>query len=109
MNLSSVEVAVIGGSNAGLSAALTLGRSRRSVAVIDDSHPRNAPAGHAHNVYTRDGTPPAELRRIGREQLAPYDVHFFSSRVSRASGKKGAFRLELSTSKLYLRDASFTN
>ena len=97
MNPASVEVAVIGGSNAGLSAALTLGRSRRSVAVIDDSHSRNAPAGHAHNIYTRDGTPPEELRRIGREQLKPYDVHFFSTRVSKAGGRKGAFRLELTS------------
>ena len=95
MNLSQVDVAIVGGSNAGLSAALTLGRSRRSVAVIDDAIPRNAPASHAHNVYTRDGTPPEELRRIGREQLEPYDVTFLNNCVSRAEGKKGAFQLTL--------------
>lgn len=90
-----VDVAIIGGSNAGLSAALTLGRSRRRVVVLDDSHPRNAPADHTHNFYTQDGTPPDELRRIGREQLAPYDVHFLNTRVSRAGGSKGRFHLEL--------------
>ncbi len=95
MNLSHVEVAVIGGSNAGLSAALALGRSRRNVAVIDDSTPRNAPASHAHNIYTRDGTPPDELRRIGREQLAPYEVHFLKTRVSKVTGSKGKFHLTL--------------
>ncbi len=92
----SVEVAVIGGSNAGLSAALALGRSRRNVALIDNSSPRNAPASHAHNVYTRDGTPPAELIRIGREQLEPYDVRFFDTLVTQISGSEGEFRLELS-------------
>jgi thioredoxin reductase len=90
-----VDVAIIGGSNAGLSAALTLGRSRRSVIVIDDNTPRNAPAGHAHNVYTRDGTPPDELRRIGREQLAPYGVQFLNTRATQVGGSKGAFQLTL--------------
>jgi thioredoxin reductase len=90
-----VEVAVIGGSSAGLSAALALGRARRSVAVIDDGAPRNAPAGHAHNVYTRDGTPPDVLRRIGREQLEPYGVQVLGGRVTQVGGRKGAFWLEL--------------
>ncbi len=93
---SSVDVAVIGGSNAGLSAALALGRARRSVAVVDDSRPRNAPAGHAHNLYTRDGTPPAELLRIGREQLEPYGVRFLGAHVAEVEGGNGAFRLTLS-------------
>lgn len=92
MNPLQVEIAVVGGSNAGLSAALALGRARRSVAVIDDNTPRNAPAAHAHNVYTRDGTPPAELIRIGRKQLEPYDVHFLNTRVSEVTGSKGEFR-----------------
>ena len=49
-----------------------LGRARRRVLVIDGGRPRNAPAAAAHGVFTRDGTPPAELLRIGREQLLPY-------------------------------------
>lgn len=95
MNPVNVEVAVIGGSNAGLSAALTLGRARRSVAVIDDSRPRNEPASYAHNIYTRDGTPPDKLRRIGRKQLEPYGTHFLNTRVTKAGGSKGAFQLTL--------------
>lgn len=95
MNPLHADVAIIGGSNAGLSAALALGRSRRSVAVIDDSRPRNAPAGHAHNVYTRDGTPPSELLRIGHEQLGSYGVRFLRSQVTQAGGNKGAFSLYL--------------
>ncbi|MEZ4701217.1 MAG: NAD(P)/FAD-dependent oxidoreductase [Rhodothermales bacterium] len=68
------DAIVIGGGPAGLSAALTLGRSRRRVLVAASGPARNAPAEASHNVFTRDGTPPAELLRIGREQLAPYDV-----------------------------------
>ncbi len=90
-----VNVAIIGGSNAGLSAALTLGRARRSVALIDDSTPRNAPASRAHNVYTRNGTPPDELRRIGREQLLPYGVQLLNTRVVTVEGAKSAFQLSL--------------
>lgn len=67
-----VDVVIVGGGPAGLSAALLLGRSRKNVIVYDAGPPRNAAADHVHNFLTRDGTPPAEMRRIGREQLAPY-------------------------------------
>jgi hypothetical protein len=51
------EVVVVGGGAAGLSGAVALARSRRSVLVIDADDPRNAPARHVHNFLTRDGTP----------------------------------------------------
>lgn len=47
----------------------------------------------AHSVFTRDGTPPAELLRIGREQLQPYEVLFREKRVTDASRAAGGFRL----------------
>jgi thioredoxin reductase len=68
------EVIIVGGSAAGLSAALVLGRFRRRVLICDHQKPRNAPAEAAHNFFTRDGTPPAELLQIGREQLRPYQT-----------------------------------
>ncbi|WP_019584994.1 NAD(P)/FAD-dependent oxidoreductase [Deinococcus apachensis] len=42
--------------------------------VLDRGQPRNAPAAAAHGFLTRDGTPPAELLWIAREQLVPYGV-----------------------------------
>ena len=60
------DVVVIGGGAAGLGAAVTLGRSRRAVAVVDGGQPRNAPAAGVHGYLTRDGIPPAELVRMGR-------------------------------------------
>lgn len=68
------DAIVVGGGPAGLSAALALGRSRRRVLVASAGPTRNAAADAAHNVLTLDGTPPAEIVRVGREQLAPYDV-----------------------------------
>jgi thioredoxin reductase len=66
------DVAVIGGGAAGLSAALALGRSRRSVIVLDDGRPRNAPAAGMHNFLSRDGVPPAELLAAGRCEVEAY-------------------------------------
>ena len=66
------DVIVVGGGAAGLSAALTLGRARRRTLVLDAAEPRNAPSPASHGVFTRDGTPPAELLREARAQLAPY-------------------------------------
>lgn len=66
------ETIVVGGGPAGLSAALTLGRALRHVLVLDSGEPRNAPATAMHNFLTRDGFPPAELRRIAREELTHY-------------------------------------
>jgi thioredoxin reductase len=66
------SVAVIGGGPAGLQATLTLGRVHRDVVLLDAGEGRNAPASHMHNLVTRDGTPPAEFRRLAHQELAAY-------------------------------------
>jgi thioredoxin reductase/SAM-dependent methyltransferase len=66
------DVAVIGGGAAGLSAAVVLGRARRSVVVIDAGSPRNAPAAGVHGFLSRDGISPAELIAIGRKEVDHY-------------------------------------
>jgi thioredoxin reductase len=68
------DAIVVGAGSAGLSAALNLGRARRSTLVLGAGAPRNAPADAAHGFLTRDGTPPAEFARIARRQLEPYGV-----------------------------------
>ncbi len=67
-----VEVIVIGAGPAGLSAALVLGRACREVLVVDHGRPRNAVSQAVHGFLTRDGLTPAELRRLGRQQLAAF-------------------------------------
>jgi thioredoxin reductase len=66
------DVVVVGGGAAGLSGALTLARSRRSVVVIDAGSPRNAPAAGVHGFLSRDGIPPAELLERGRAEVRGY-------------------------------------
>ena len=67
-----VDAAVIGGGAAGLSGALMLARSRRSVVVIDGGAPRNAPAAGVHGLLGLDGVPPAELLQKGRDEVRRY-------------------------------------
>jgi thioredoxin reductase len=90
-----VDVLVIGGGPAGLSAALVLGRSRRSVLVVDAGEPRNAPADAMHAFLTRDGTPPEELLRIGRAEVSRYGVAHRTGRAVLASRVGHGFRVEL--------------
>jgi thioredoxin reductase len=67
------DVIIVGAGPAGLSAALILGRCRRKVLVCDNGKPRNWVSQRVTGFLTCDGMSPAELRRVGREQLAPYD------------------------------------
>ncbi|HEX5200859.1 NAD(P)/FAD-dependent oxidoreductase [Paractinoplanes rhizophilus] len=66
------EVVVIGGGAAGLSGALMLARSRRSVVVIDAGQPRNAPAEGVHGLLGREGMNPLELLARGRAEVRGY-------------------------------------
>ncbi|MEA5363185.1 NAD(P)/FAD-dependent oxidoreductase [Amycolatopsis sp., V23-08] len=77
------DVVVVGGGAAGLNAALMLGRARRRVAVVDGGAPRNAPAAHMHGFLSRDGLPPGELLKIGREELLGYGVDLIDDDVER--------------------------
>ena len=52
------NVIIIGGSFAGLAAALQLGRARRQVTVLDTGLPRNRFAGRSHGVLGHDDKPP---------------------------------------------------
>ncbi|BDP42389.1 pyridine nucleotide-disulfide oxidoreductase [Deinococcus aetherius] len=96
----SYDVIVVGASNAGLSAALVLGRACRSVLVLDGGPPRNAPADAAHGFLTRDGTLPAELLRIAREQLIPYGVEVRPVAAAGARALPEGFQVELAGGEL---------
>ena len=92
------DVVIAGGGPAGLSAALALGRGRKRVLLCDAGPPRNAAATHVHNFVTRDGTPPAEFRRIARQQLEQYrSVEVRDVRVEEIRGERGAFEVQLAS------------
>ena len=87
-----VDVAIIGGGAAGLSAALVLGRARRRVLVVDAGEPRNAPAAHMQGFLSRDGTDPADLLSSARAEVLGYGVQIVQDRVVDATA---GFTLEL--------------
>lgn len=89
------DVVVVGGGAAGLSGAVALARSRRSVLVVDAGEPRNAPAGHVHNFLTRDGTPPAAIYASGRAEVSRYGGQVETGRVTTLSRDGDRFRVQI--------------
>ena len=68
------DVVIVGAGPAGLSAALLLGRCRRTVLICDSGKPRNAASHALHGYLTRDGIDPREFLAIGRRELERYDT-----------------------------------
>jgi thioredoxin reductase len=64
------DVVVVGGGSAGLQAALTLGRMRFDVVVVDAGSPSNAPTHAIGGLLGAHDVAPLELLATGREQLA---------------------------------------
>lgn len=71
-SMNEFDAIVIGGSYAGLSAALQLARARRKVLVIDAGQRRNRYASDSHGFLTRDGQPAAAIAAEGRANVAAY-------------------------------------
>jgi thioredoxin reductase len=94
MNAFDYEVAVIGGSHAGLAAAHTLGRSKRRTILFDTNTPRNSTAATVHNFSTGDGASPHELRSIARSQLNSFrHVSFLTQHVSSVNASTGGYHV----------------
>lgn len=76
------DVIIIGGSYAGLSAALALGRAIREVLIIDGGTPCNRQTPHSHNFLTQDGNTPAEISAIGKAEVLHYPTIQFKEGVA---------------------------
>ncbi len=73
----SFETIIIGGSYAGLSAALTLGRSLRKVLILDSGKPCNRQTPLSHNFLTQDGVPPLAIAEKAKAEVLKYDTVSF--------------------------------
>lgn len=89
------DVIVVGGGPAGLSAALMLGRCRRSVLVADLGQPRNRRSHALHGYLTRDGIEPSAFTGLGRAELQRYGVEFRSLGVTGATLVDNHYRVAL--------------
>lgn len=85
------DVIVIGGSFAGLSAAMQLARARRRVCVVDAGAPRNRFAAASHGFFGQDGVPPLAMIGQARAKLLAYPtVTFLQGTAVSAMAQAGA-------------------
>lgn len=90
----SFDVIIIGGSYAGLSAALALGRSIRRVLILDSGQPCNRQTPHSHNFLTQDGSTPAAFAAQARAQVLAYPtVQLRSEAAVAATGTDNDFEV----------------
>ena len=90
------DVLVVGGSFAGLSAAMQLARARRPVCVVDAGAPRNRFAAASHGFFALDGVPPLELLEQARRKLRAYpSVTFVEAFATSARADGDGFVLAL--------------
>lgn len=91
------DVVIVGGSFAGLAAALYLGRAHRSVCVLDTSQPRNRFADASHGFFAQDGAHPRTLLATMRKQISAYrKVQFINDAAVDAAKDGGGFQVSLS-------------
>lgn len=76
------DVIIIGGSYAGLSAGMSLGRSLRNVLIIDSGKPCNRQTPHSHNFITHDGSTPKEINNLARKDVEKYSTVQFHEGIA---------------------------
>jgi thioredoxin reductase len=90
------DAIIVGGSFAGLSAALYIARARRSVCVIDTGSPRNRFARHSHGLIAQDGSAPGAVLAAARAQVAAYPtVSFIQGEAIGAARQEDGFSVTL--------------
>jgi len=85
----SFDAIVIGGSYAGLSAALQLARARRRIAVVDAGQRRNRFVDESHGFLGQDGRAPGDIVKEARAQLQAYPSVSWHEGLATAARRQG--------------------
>lgn len=94
-NIKKFDVIIIGGSYAGLSAGMALGRSLRNVLIIDNGKPCNIQTPQSHNFLTQDGNTPAEISTLAQQQVEKYEtVKFYKGLATTAVKTENGFEIQ---------------
>jgi len=96
------DVLIIGGSYAGLSAGMALGRSLKKVLIIDGGKPCNRQTPHSHNFLTQDGNTPSEIAALGKQQVEKYPtVSFFNGIATLGTQTATGFAIQTATGETF--------
>lgn len=96
------DVIIIGGSYAGLAAAMALGRALRNVLVIDAGHPCNSQTPYSHNFLTNDGKTPTEIAGLAKQQVQMYStVSFVEGMATAGIRTKTGFEIQTQTGEVF--------
>jgi len=102
MNNNNFDVIVVGGSFAGLSAGMALGRAMRKVLIVDAGNPCNKQTPHSHNFLTQDGETPAAISALAKKQVLAYaTVHYENDLVIEIGGQNREFTVITAQGKRY--------
>ncbi|MFD2289129.1 FAD-binding protein [Pedobacter petrophilus] len=96
------DVIIIGGSYAGLSAALALGRATRKVLIVDSGKPCNRQTPHSHNFLTHDGDKPADISAKAKAEVLKYPtIKFMDGYINQARKVMDGFEVVLGTGEAF--------
>ncbi len=97
-----LDVIIIGGSYAGLSAAMALGRSLRNVLIIDSGLACNRQTPYSHNFITQDGATPGEISSRAKSQVLKYPtVKFINGLAVSGMKTKSGFTITTQTAEVF--------
>lgn len=101
-NNNKFDVIIIGGSYAGLSAGMALGRALRNVLIIDSGKPCNIQTPHSHNFLTQDGKTPKEISNLAKRQVEEYKtIKFFNGLAIKGKKIESGFEIETENGNIF--------
>ncbi|MBB6235549.1 thioredoxin reductase [Pedobacter sp. AK013] len=96
------DVIIVGGSYAGLSAAMSLGRALKNVLIIDSGLPCNRQTPHSHNFITQDGEEPGVIAEKAKKQVLKYNtVKFLTDLAVNGTKTDRGFEITTQSGKIF--------